>query len=138
MCNEIDLLQRNFESAFQDPIHLRKNIIRIVKKHSTLTADLINTMINTSVLVNSLHSSIINYETVMKNRGGQSTYVQEEDEFENYDDATETYFIDRQYRDRSRGRPYRKFGAAASSFRNHCHPLQRSVKKCFVCEKEEC
>ena len=136
MCNEIDLLQRNLESAFQNFIHFRKNIIRIVKKHSILTADPINTMIDTFALVNSLHSSIINYETVIKNRG-QNTYVQKKNEFENYDDATEIYFIDRQYRGRSRGRSYRKFDVAAS-FRNHRHPSQRSVKKCFVCEKKEC
>ena len=76
MCNEIDLLQRDFESAFQNLIHLRKNIIRTVKNHSILTTNLIDTMIDTSVLVNSLHSSIINYETVMKNRDGQNIYVQ--------------------------------------------------------------
>ena len=138
MCNEIDLLQRNLESAFQNFIHFRKNIIRIVKKHSILTTDLINTMIDTSVLINSLHSSIINYETVMKNRDSQNIYVQKKNDFENYDDATKIYFIDRQYRDRSRDRFYRKFGVVASSFRNHRHPPQRSVKKCFVCEKKKC
>ena len=136
MCNEIDLLQRNFESAFQDFIHFRKNIIRTVRKHSALTAKLINTMIDTFALINSLHSSIINYETVIKNRG-QDIYVQKKNEFENYDDATEIYFTDRQYRGRLRGRSYRKFGAA-SSFRSYRHPSQRSVKKCFVCEKKKC
>ena len=89
-------------------------------------------MIDTFVLINNLHSLIIHYETVIKNRG-QSIYVQKKNEFENYDDAIEIYFIDRQYRDRSRDRPYRKFGVAASSFRNHRHPSQRLVKKCFVC-----
>ena len=93
-------------------------------------------MIDTSVLKNSLYSSIINYETVVKNRD-QNIYVQKKNEFEDYDDAAEIYFIDRQYRDRSRDRSYRKFGAA-STFRNHRHPLQRSVKKCFVCEKKKC
>ena len=78
-------------------------------------------MIDTSVLINSLHSSIINYETVVKNRG-QNTYVQKKNEFENYDDAIEIYFTDRQYRDRSRDRSYRKFDVVASSFRNHRHP----------------
>ena len=134
MCNEIDLLQRDFESAFQDLIHFRKNIIRIVKKHSILTTDLINTMVDTFALINSLHSSIINYEAVIKNRG-QNTYVQKKNEFEDYDDAAEIYFTDRQYRDRPRDRLYRKFDAAAS-FRSHRHPFQRSVKKCFVCEKK--
>ena len=137
MCNEIDLLQRNFELAFQNLIHFRENIIRIVRKHSILTTDLINTMIDTSVLVNNLHSSIINYEAVMKNRDGQNIYVQKKNEFENYDDAAEIYFIDRQYRDRSRDRFYRKFDAAASSSRNHRHSPQRSIKKCFVCEKKK-
>ena len=75
MCNKIDLLQQNFESAFQNFIHFRKNIIRIVKKHSILTTDLINTMIDTFVLVNNLHLSIINYETVIKNRD-KNIYVQ--------------------------------------------------------------
>ena len=136
MCNEIDLLQRGFESAFQDPIHLRKNVIRTVREHSILTTELINTMIDTSALVNNLHSSIINYEAVVKNRG-QNTYVQKKNEFGNYDDAVEIYFTDRQYRGRSRGRPYRKFGAT-SALRSHRHPPQRSVKKCFVCEKKRC
>ena len=78
-------------------------------------------MIDTFVLVNSLHLSIINYEAVIKNRG-QNTYVQIKNKFENDDDVTKIYFIDQQYRDRSRGRSYRKFDVVASSFRNHRHP----------------
>ena len=73
---------------------------------------------------------------MVKNRDDQNTYVQKKNEFENYDDAAKIYFIDRQYRDRSHDRSYRKFDASA--FRNHRHPPQRSVKKCFVCEKKKC
>ena len=77
-------------------------------------------MIDTFVLVNSLHLSIINYETVIKNCG-QDIYVQKKNEFENYDETAEIYFIDRQYHGRSRNRSYRKFDIV-STFRNHRHP----------------
>ena len=75
LCNEIDLLQRNFEFAFQNLVYFRKNIIRTIKKHLVLTTDLINIMIDTFVLINNLHLSIINYETMIKNCENQNIYV---------------------------------------------------------------
>ena len=60
MCTEIDKIQRDINSAYHKPIHLRENIIRACQGYLALAAGLTNPSTGTSDIVNSLYSSIIN------------------------------------------------------------------------------
>ena len=66
MCTEIDIIQRDIDSAYHDSVHLRENIIRACRDHSALVVDLINSVFDTSELINNLYASIVNYEAVHK------------------------------------------------------------------------
>jgi hypothetical protein len=79
MCLEMNIIQRELDSAFYDSIHLRENIIKICRNHSTLINDLNNVSINVFDLINSLHISIINYEIVQKSTQSES-YLQQNDQ----------------------------------------------------------
>ncbi len=134
-------IQKDLNSAFVDSIQLRKNIIKVCRDHSAFTNDLNNASISVSNLINSLHTSVMNYEAIRKQHDSmQQTYLQQNDltqqthllnqnqsEFENQ------YFTDRQYRrERSfnRREDYRD--------RNDRFQDNRRLKKCFVCEKFDC
>jgi hypothetical protein len=97
MCLKINIIQREFDFAFYDSTHLRKNIIRICKDHFALINDLNNALINVFDLINNLHINITNYEVVQKSTQSES-YLQQ-----NFSDQNENdqYFIDRQYRRKS-------------------------------------
>ncbi len=121
ICLEMNIIQRELDSAFYDSIHLRKNIIRICRDHFALTNDLNNASINVSDLINSLHINITNYEAVQKSVQSK-TYLQQ-----NHQNQDDQYFIDRQYR--------------RDEFRNEDKDKFRIFwfsKICFVCEKFDC
>ena len=132
MCTEIDIIQRDIDSAYHGSVHLRENIIRACRGHSALVADLINSVFDTSELINNLYASIVNYEAVHK--FVQQSYLRE-------NESEKAYFTDRQYRrdgigfyPRFRGQRYNRFGnssreSSRGSFRR---------KRCFVCDKEGC
>ncbi len=75
----MNIIQRELDSAFYDSIHLRENIIKICRNHSTLINDLNNVSINVFDLINSLHINIINYEIVQKSTQSKS-YLQQNDQ----------------------------------------------------------
>ena len=93
MCTEIDKIQRSVNPAYHGPLHLRENIIRACRGHPALAAGLTNPPLKTSDMVNSLCSSIINYEAVHKPTSTEN-YLQSENDWE----EDEIFFTDRQYR----------------------------------------
>jgi hypothetical protein len=66
MCFEMSTIQRDLNPAFVDSIQLRKNIIRICRDHFALINELNNASISVSDLINSLHTNVMNYETIRK------------------------------------------------------------------------
>ena len=112
----MDEIQRNVISTFQDIEHFRKNIICACRGHAVFSTDLTNSFIDVSNLVNNLHASIINYETVYKLQTS-AIYVQKKND-------DETYFVNRQYRERDE-----RYPQTFKSFRK---------RKCFVCNRENC
>ncbi len=134
MCLEMNIIQRELDLAFYDSTHLRKNIIKVCRDHSALINDLNNVSINVSDLINSLHTSITNYEIVQKSAQFE-TYLQlNSNSFnQNQDDQ---YFTDRQYRRKeysNRRDEFRDEDRSNDKFRTF-----RSSKKCFVCDKHGC
>jgi hypothetical protein len=126
MCLEMNIIQRELDFAFYDSTHLRKNIIRICRDHSALTNDLNNASINVSDLINSLHTSITNYEVVQKSTQSE-TYLQQ-----NHQNQDDQYFIDRQYR-------RDEYSNRRDEFRGSGRlRTPRLSKKCFVCDKHDC
>jgi hypothetical protein len=89
MCSQLNTIQRDLNSAYHDSIRLRENIIRICKNHSILIFELINLLLNTLTLMNTLQSSIINYEIVRKSFAHQ--------QYHQNDEIDDHYFIDKQY-----------------------------------------
>jgi hypothetical protein len=134
MCLEMNSIQKELDFAFYDSTHLRKNIIKVCRNHSTLINDLNNVSINVFDLINSLHISITNYEIVQKSAQFE-TYLQSNlNSFnQNQDDQ---YFTDRQYRREeyfNRRDEFRDEDKSNDKFR-----ISRFSKKCFVCDKHDC
>jgi hypothetical protein len=63
---EMNIIQKDLNSAFNDLIQLRKNIIQICRDHFALINELNNASINISDLINSLHTNVMNYEAIRK------------------------------------------------------------------------
>ena len=134
MCTEMNEIQRNVISTFQNIEHLKKNIIRTCRENAIVSANLTNLSIDVSDLVNNLHASIINYEAVYKSQipaAAAADYVQKKND-------DETYFVNRQFKRKqqyqNRGREREKSGKysqtpKSSTFRK---------KRCFVCNRESC
>ncbi len=152
----MNIIQRDLNSAYHDSNRLRKNIIRICRRHSTLIYEPINASSDTLALINILQTSIVNYEVVQKASSQQHQYSQ---------DQIDHYFIDKQYRRESsfdrrdeysndrrnndysndrRGDDYSNDrrdefrdgfrGRSNDRFQNQ----NRFSKRCFVCEKSDC
>ncbi len=134
---DLDTIQRDINSAYRDSMHLRENIIRACRNHSTLIHDLTNFSANTSALINMLHINIVNYEIIVKSSINQQQYVQ------NQDDDNEHLFVDRRFR-----RDVSSFNRRDNSitfrenfnfnFNDYRSRVQLDSKKCFVCEKSDC
>ncbi len=133
MCFQMNTIQRDLNSAYHDSIRLRKNIIRICRDHSVLIFELINSSMNTFILMNILQSSIINYEIVRKSFAHQ--------QYHQNDEIDDHYFIDKQYR---RDRDKSSSGRRVEFYRDERDKLNdkfqfnRRFKKCFVCDKFDC
>ncbi len=68
---DLDIIQREIDSAYRDLMYFRKNIIQTCKDHSTLIHDLINFSTNTSTLISMFHINIVNYEIIVKSSFNQ-------------------------------------------------------------------
>lgn len=140
LITEIDMLQRGIGPEFAGPFYLRENIIRAVRGHPALLIGLTNPPEDVPGLVNSLHSSIVNYEAVHKTPQ-LGSYVQSyNDEEEEDGEENEAYFVDRHYRGgrsgfRDRGRFY---GRQRHAPRRGTRRPFSSQKRCFVCDKIGC
>ncbi len=137
----MNIIQKDLNSAYHDSNRLRKNIIRVCRKHSTLIYELINASVDISALINVLQASIVNYEIIQK------VSIQQYSQ-----DQNDQYFIDRQYRrelsfdrrdehsnnsrdDYSNDRR----DEFRDEFRDRNDKFQnRRSKRCFVCEKSDC
>ncbi len=66
LITNLDIIQREINSAYRDLMHFRKNIIRAYKNHSTLIHDLTNFSSNTSILISMLYINIVKYKIIVK------------------------------------------------------------------------
>lgn len=129
---EMNIVQRDLNSAYHGTTHLRKNIVRACRGHPALTNGLNNSSMDTFGLVNNLYTSIINYEAIHK-PSMQQTYIQDDGQ------KDELYFTDRQYhKDKSNFRRLYRFNDKTSSFRKRSRIPFRQSKRCFVCSKSGC
>jgi hypothetical protein len=118
------------------------------KDHFALINELNNVSLNVFDLINSLHTSVINYKAIRKSNK-QIDYLQQYFSFEisNSDylqqsnqDQNDHYFIDHQYRRNKffydRRDDYRRDEFCDRS--NDRFQSNRRLKRCFVCGKPEC
>ena len=128
MIVEINIIQRNLNAIYHEFIHLRKNIIRTCRKHSTFATKLINLTTNAISFINNLYNSIINYEIVHK---FIFTFVYLQTQIEKND---EVFYTNRQYK---RNKSWRDRFKNERQFRI-AFQASRRIKKCFVCKKKNC
>lgn len=76
---KINKIQCIMNLDYNSPIYLWENIIQAYWWQEILAADLTNPLLNTSIMINLLYSSIINYKTVHKPNFTQN-YVQSDDD----------------------------------------------------------
>lgn len=128
MCTEINKIQHSINSAYYEPIYLRKNIIRACHGYQVLTTSLTNSELKTLDMVNSFCSSIINYKGVYKSSTTEN-YLQTETNQEN----NEIFFTNQQYQQNrslcSWHRVVPLFFPRFSSW------LVQHIKKCYIYEK---
>ena len=101
MFNKIDQKHKFFTTKFKKSIreifYLRENIIWTIRNHSTLIIEFVNSSNDVINLINNLHFSIINYETVYRSFAHEN-YVQfYNDEIKNNEIKNKMFFIDRRY-----------------------------------------
>ena len=118
MCTELNKIHQDLNFIHREFAHLRENIIRACRDHSAVHVDLFNSFNSIPELVNSLYTSIVNYETIHK---PVSSYLLDEK-------ADKSYYIDRQYR---------KSDFNEERYRSFRERQQRQ-KRCFVCAEEDC
>jgi hypothetical protein len=142
ICSQMNIIQRDLNSAYHDSTRLRENIIRICKDHSVLIFELFNSSMNIFTLMNILQSSIINYEIVRKSFAHQ--------QYHQNDEIDDHYFTDKQYRRdesshdrRDESSSDRRVEFYRDEFRdsdksNDRFQSNRRSKKCFICDKFDC
>ena len=101
MFREIDwkheFFATKFKNQFSKLFYLRENIIRTIRNHSALITEFVNLSKNVIDLINNLHFSIINYETVHRSFAHEN-YVQfYNNEMKNDKIENEMFFINRRY-----------------------------------------
>ncbi len=134
----MNIIQKDLDFACYDSIHLRENIIKVIRNHLALINDLNNVSFNVLDLINSLHAIVMNYEAIQKS-DQQTNYLQQNSDYLQQSKSDNQYFIDRQYRrDKlfyDRRKDYRR-----NEFRDKSNNRfqNRRFKKCFVCNKSEC
>ncbi len=136
MCSQMNTIQRDLNSAYHDSTRRRENIIRVCKDYSALIFELINSSMNTLILMNILQSSIINYEIVRK------FFVHQQ--YHQNDEIDDHYFIDKQYRRNEYDRRDELSSNRRVEFyqderdRSNDRFQNRRLKKCFVYDKFDC
>ena len=141
LITEMNILQRDIDSQFEEQFYFRKNIIQIVRDHSAFLIELINSVNNVINLISNLQNSIINYEA-MHRPSTHKNYVQfyKNEKMEKNEIENEAYYIDRSYKKRKlkmRDRD-RFFCPCNMASRRLFKSNSSRQKKCFVCEKIGC
>ena len=137
----MNFLQRNLKNQFAKIFYLCENIIRTIQNHSTLIIEFVNLLNDVIDLINNLHFSIINYET-MHRLFAHENYMQfYNNEMKNDEIENKMFFIDRRYQNhrssyRDRNRSYMK--SRNAFFRKLFKFLFQRQKKYFVYEKINC
>ena len=93
----MNFLQRNLKNQFSKSFYLRENIIRTIQNHSTLMIEFVNSSKNVIDLINNLHFSIINYETVHKSFAHENYMQFYNNKMKNDEIKNKIFFIDRRY-----------------------------------------
>jgi hypothetical protein len=137
LCTDLNDIQKELNSDYHDSSHMRKILIRTCRNHSILLIELHNSSSNVSSLINSLYTSIINFESINKKK---NIYLQSIDtninECDHINCTHEHNFIDRQYRrEWINYRDNRKF---LTDSRSRDRFSIHSFKICFVCDKSNC
>lgn len=138
LIDDMNFLQRNINNQFIKSFYLRENIIRTIWNHSALMIEFINSSNDLIDLINNLHFSIINYETMHKSFAHEN-YVQfYNDETKKNEIENKTFFINRRYQNhrsnyRDRNRSYMK--SRNVFFRKSFKSSFQHQKNCFVCDK---
>ena len=97
LIKNMNFLQRNLKNQFSKSFYLRENIIRTIQNYSALMIKFVNSSKNVIDLINNLHFSIINYETMHK-LFAHENYIQfYNNEMKNDEIENEMFFIDRRY-----------------------------------------
>jgi hypothetical protein len=137
MCFDMNIIQRELDFAFYHSTHLRENIIRICRSYFALTNDPNKASINVSDLINSLHTSITNYEAIQKSIQSEA-YLQQNCSDQSKNDQ---YFIDRQYRRErysNRRDEFRDSGRFRTSRSKKCLCAKNSiVDQVIICKRSE-
>ena len=126
MCTELNKIHQDLNSIHRESAHLRENIIRACRDHPAVHVDLSNPSNSIPELVNSLYTSIVNYETVHNPASSQQSFLLKEKE-------DESYYTDRQYRKEGSN-----FRSNEEDYRFFEERQQQRQKRCFVCNKEDC
>ncbi len=126
LCDDMNTLQQDIDLKYHGSNHFRENFIRACRDHSAFVVELHNSSVNSSILVDSLCISIVNWETV--NKSTKHTYLQ--------NDVHDHCFTNRQYRrELFNNRDNDQF---SSNFRSRDRFSIRALKICFVCDKFAC
>ena len=141
LIENMNFLQRNLKNQFAKIFYLHENIIRTIRNHSTLMTEFVNSSNDVIDLINNLHFSIINYETVHRSFAHENYMQFYNDEMKNDEIKNEMFFINRRYQNhrssyRDRNRSYMK--SRNAFFRKSFKSSFQRQKKCFVCEKIDC
>ena len=93
----MNFLQRNLKNQFAKTFYLREKIIRTIQNHSALMTELVNSLNDIVDLINNLHFSIINYETMHRSFAHKNYMQFYNDEIKNDKIENKMFFIDRRY-----------------------------------------
>ncbi len=134
------IIQQELNSEYHDFIYLRENIIKTCRDHFVLINEFNNTSLNVLYLINSLHTSVMNYEAIQKSSNQQTSYLQQNLDYLQQSKSDNQYFIDCQYR-RNESSYDRRDDYRRDEFRDKSNDRFRStqfLKKCSICNKSEC
>ena len=141
LMKNMNFLQWNLKNQFSKIFFFCENIIRTVWNHSAMMTEFINSSNNVVDLINNLHFSIINYETMHRSFAHENYAQFYNDEMKKNKTKNKIFFIDCCYQNnrvnfRDRNRFFMK--SRTTFFWKSFKILFQRQKKCFVCEKINC
>ncbi len=131
LCDDMNILQQSIDLKYHDLNYLCEYFIRACRDHLAFVVELHNSLMNTSFLVNSLCTSIVNWETA--NKSTNHTYLQSID-----DSSHDQCFTNRQYRREFFNNDNHDNDRFSSNSRSRDKFSICAFKICFVCDKSAC